>query len=157
MDNWFAIILSLFFAIILALLPIPDWAVWFRPAWILLVLIYWTIQAPFRVSVGVAWLTGIVVDLVTGTLIGEHALAYTVVIYFVSRMYIRIKMYPLLQQGFSVFIFVLLYQFILYCTQGFIGELPNSHLYWFSSMTSMLLWPWVYVLLRDWRRWFKVA
>lgn len=157
MDDWFAILTSLFLAVVLALLPLPDWTTWYRPSWVVLVLIYWTINSPYRVNVGVAWVMGVLMDLLTGTLLGEHALAYTIVIYFVSRMYIRLRMYPLLQQGLSVFVFVLLYQFILYCIQGFIGELPNSHLYWLSSMTSMLLWPWLFVLLRDWRRWFRVA
>ena len=92
-----------------------------------------------------------------GSLLGEHALAFTIAVYFVSRMYMRLRMYPLMQQGMSVFAFVLLYQFIIYCTQGFIGDLPRNHLYWLSSVTSMLLWPWLFVLMRDFRRWFKVA
>lgn len=157
MDNWFAIITSIFLAIVLMLLPLPEWTTWFRPAWVLLLLIYWSLDSPYRLNVGVAWVIGIMIDLLTGTLLGEHALAYTVVVYFVSKMYIRIRMYPLLQQSLSIFVFVLLYQFILYCIQGFIGELPNSQLFWFSSVTSMFLWPWLFVLLRDWRRRFKVA
>lgn len=157
MHSWFAIFMTFLIALVLALLPMPDWTVWLRPAWVLMVLIYWAMMTPYRVSVGIAWILGIIVDLLNGTVLGEHALAYTIVIYFVSRMHIRLRMYPLLQQGISIFLFVLLYQFIIYCIQGFIGELPGSHLYWLSSVTSMLLWPWMFVLMRDWRRWFKVA
>ncbi|HEX4045872.1 MAG TPA: rod shape-determining protein MreD [Gammaproteobacteria bacterium] len=157
MYSWFIILVSFFIAMILVLLPMPDWAVWYRPAWVLLILIYWAMVLPQYVNVGVAWFIGIFVDLLTGTLLGEHALAYIVVIYFVNRMAIRLNMSPLLQQGVSILFFVLLYQFILYCIQGFIGELPTSHFYWISSVTSMLLWPWLVVLMRDCRRWFKVA
>lgn len=157
MHRWLAIFISLVIAFVLALLPMPDWTVWLRPAWILLVLTYWAITTPYQVGVGVAWVTGLATDLLNGTLLGEHALAFTIVIYFVSRMHIRLRMYPLLQQGISILGFVLLYQFILYCVQGFIGELPSSHLYWLSSMTSMLLWPWLFILMRDCRRWFKVV
>jgi len=157
MHSWFAIAISMLIAIILALLPMPDWTIWLRPAWVLMILIYWSMTVPYRVGVGIAWIMGIIVDLLNGTLLGEHALAFTVVIYFVSRMYMRFRMYPLLQQGISVLFFTLIYQFILYCVQGFIGELPRSHLYWLSSVTSMLLWPWLFILMRDYRRWFKVA
>ncbi|OGT61817.1 MAG: rod shape-determining protein MreD [Gammaproteobacteria bacterium RIFCSPHIGHO2_12_FULL_45_12] len=157
MYSWIAIIMTLILALVLALLPMPDWTVWLRPAWVLMVLIYWAIHVPFKVSVGVAWLMGLVMDLLMGSLLGEHALAFTIAVYFVSRMYMRLRMYPLMQQGMSVFAFVLLYQFIIYCTQGFIGDLPRNHLYWLSSVTSMLLWPWLFVLMRDFRRWFKVA
>lgn len=157
MHSWFVILTTLLIALILALLPMPDWTMWLRPAWVLIVLIYWAITAPDRVNVGVAWMTGLVVDVLNGSLLGEHALAFTIVIYFVSRIYIRIRMFPMMQQGLSIFIFVLLYQFVLYCIQGFIGELPRSHLYWLSSLTSMLLWPWLFVLMRDCRRWLRVA
>jgi rod shape-determining protein MreD len=157
MHNGMMIAVTLMMALILMLLPMPEWTVWIRPAWVLLVLIYWSITVPHQVGVLVAWGVGILMDLLTGTLLGEHALALTVVIYFISRIYMRLRMYHLLQQGLSVFIFVLLYQFIIYCIQGFIGELPRSHLYWLSSITSMLLWPWLFVLMRDCRRWFKVV
>lgn len=157
MVSWFAIFMTLMIALVLTLLPMPDWTIWLRPAWVLMVLIYWAMTVPYRVSVGVAWVLGLVVDILNGTLLGEHALAFTIVIYIVSRMYIRLCMYPMLQQGMSILIFVSLYQFILYCIQGFIGELPRSHLYWLSSITSMLLWPWLFILMRDFRRWFKVA
>lgn len=157
MHNWFAIFTTLFFAMVLALLPMPDWTVWLRPAWVLMVLVYWAMVTPARVSVGVAWMMGLVLDLLNGTLLGEHALAFTIVIYFVSKLHIRLLMSPLIQQGISIFVFVLFYEFIIYCIQGFIGELPGSHLYWLSAVTSMLLWPWLFVLMRDCRRWFKVA
>jgi len=157
MPNWLAITLTFVVALILAMLPMPDWTIWLRPAWVLMVLIYWVITIPYRVGVGVAWVTGFIVDLLTGTVLGEHALAYTVVIYFVLRVYMRLRMYPLLQQGLSILFFVLLYQFIIYCIQGFVGDVPSSHLYWLSSVSTMLLWPWLFVLLRDYRRWVNVG
>jgi rod shape-determining protein MreD len=92
-----------------------------------------------------------------GTLLGEHALALTIVVYIVARMHSRLRMFPLMQQGLIIFLLELLYQFILYCIQGFIGEAPHGWLYWSPSITSMLLWPWVYSIMRDCRRRFKVA
>lgn len=157
MHNWFVISITLLIAIILAVLPMPEWTVWWRPAWVLMVLIYWAMVVPSRVAIGTAWITGLLVDLLCGTLLGEHALGFVLVIYFINRMHIRLRMYPVMQQAASVFVFVLMYQFIIYCIQGFIGELPSSRLYWMSSITSMLLWPWLFVLMRDCRRWFRVA
>lgn len=126
----------------------PAWAVWLRPAWVLMALIYWAMVEPEQINVGVAWLLGIFLDVLEGTLLGEHALALTVVIYVVVRMHTRLRMFPLIQQGISIFLLVLMYQFILFCVQGFLGELPNSWLYWSSSLTSMLLWPWVSSIMR---------
>ena len=157
MSSRLLIFLSICIALILTLLPMPDWTTWLRPAWVLMVLIYWAMMMPYRVGVGTAWTVGIFMDLLNGTLLGEHALALTIIIYFVARIAIRLRMYPLLQQGGSILGFVWLYQFILYCIQGFIGELPNSPLYWLSAVSSMLLWPWLFVFMRDCRRRFKVS
>lgn len=148
LHNTALIPITLVIAFVFTLLPMPGWVVWLRPAWILMVLIYWAMMDPERVNVGVAWMVGIFLDVLEGTLLGEHALALTVVIYIVVRMCSRLRMFPLIQQGLSIFLLVLLYQFILFCIQGFLGALPNSWLYWSSSLTSMLLWPWVYSILR---------
>src|SRR5687768_3880715 len=132
MHKAFAVTISVLIALMISLLPMPSWAIWLQPAWVLMVLIYWTMTSPYRVGVGVAWMTGIIMDLLTGSVLGEHALAFTLVIYFVSKMAIRLNMYPMLQQGLTIFILVFLYQFTLFCIQGFIGELPQSQLYWLS-------------------------
>jgi len=136
-------------AFILTLLPMPSWATWLCPAWVFMIVAYWTIAAPERVNIGVAWLLGIFLDVLDGTLLGEHALALTIVIYLISRMVNRLRMYALWQQGFTLFLLVLLYQFILFCIQGFLGAVPTSWLYWTCSLTSMLVWPWVCSILRE--------
>lgn len=154
---WLAVFLSFLVAVVLTLLPMPDWTIWLRPAWVLMVLIYWVMMSPYRVNVGIAWMVGIMLDVLNGTLLGEHALALTIVTFFVGRLHTQLRMYPVVQQGLWVFVFVMLYQFILFCVQGFIGELPKTWLYWSSSLTSMLLWPWVYTIMRDYRRRLKLA
>ena len=154
-QHWLVIPGSFFIAIVLTLLPMPAWTIWMRPAWVLMVLIYWAMVAPFRVNIGTAWVVGILLDVLNGTLLGEHALALTVVTYFVVRMHMQLRMYPLLQQGMWIFLFALIYQFILFCIQGFLGELPKTWLYWSSSFTSMLLWPWVFVIMQDYQRRYK--
>jgi rod shape-determining protein MreD len=155
--HWLVVVTTLLVALMLTLLPMPGWTVWLRPAWTLLVLIYWGMEAPDLVNVGTAWLVGIILDVLNGTLLGEHALALTFVIYIVVHMHSRLRMFPLLQQSIMVFLLVLIYQFILYCVQGFINETPHGLLFWSSSLTSMLLWPWVYSIMQDCRRRFKVA
>lgn len=111
---------------------------------------------PYRINVGTAWTVGLCLDVLNGTLLGEHALALAIVIYFAIRMHSRFCMFPLMQQGLCMFLFVLLYLFILFCIQGFLGELPKSWLYWSCALTSMLLWPWVFVIMHDCRRRFRV-
>lgn len=155
--SWSVIVMTFIIAFLLTLLPIPEWAIWMRPAWILMVLIFWTTVLPEQVNVGTAWFVGLCLDVLNGTMLGEHALALSVVTYLASRIHSRFRMYSLLQQGLFIFVFVLLYEFILFCIQGFIGDLPKSWLYWTPAATSMLLWPWVFVIMHDCRRRFRTG
>jgi rod shape-determining protein MreD len=157
LNNWIIIPLSLTAALMLTLLPMPGWSIWLRPAWVLMALTYWNMTLPHRVNVGTAWFVGIVLDVLNGTPMGEHALALTMVSYVVIRMHSRLRMFPLLQQSLAIFLLVMMYQSIIFCIQGFVGELPRGWLYWSSAVTSMLLWPWVFTIMRDCRRRFRVA
>lgn len=157
LHNWFIIPLTLIVALILTLLPMPQWAIWLRPAWVLLVIIFWNVALPDYVGVGTAWFVGILIDVLYNSALGEHALALTMVSYLVVKMHTRLRMFPLLQQGLSVFLLVTFYLFILFCIQGFVGDLPRGWLYWSSSVTSMLLWPWIFTIMNDCRRRFRVA
>lgn len=154
MRNGLLIALTFLFAFILTLLPLPDWAIWIRPAWVLLVLIYWNISIPYQVNVGTAFFLGILLDVLNGTLLGEYALAMTIASFFAIKIHVRMRMFPLLQQGLCVLLIVFIYQFVIYCVQAWINELPKSKLYWMSSVVSMLLWPWVVTILRN-LRWQK--
>jgi len=147
--NWTMVPTTFLVAFVLTLLPMPGWAIWCRPAWLLMVLIYWVMMTPYRINLGAAWLIGIMLDVLNGTLLGEHALAMTVVAYLVAKMDSRFRMSSLVQQSLSVFVLVLIYQFILFCIQGFLGELPAHWLYWSPALSSMILWPWIYGIIRS--------
>lgn len=151
MRNYLVIISSFLIAFILAILPVPEWLGWVRPVWVLMVLIYWIAELPYYINIGLAWVIGIVMDVLNGSMLGEHALAYVIIAYAVIKISHQFRMYPILQQSLSILIFVLLYQCIIYFLQAFVGELPQSSWYWLAPVSSMLFWPWVMVILHDYR------
>ena len=53
----------------------PSAAENFRPDWVALTIIYWSMLLPRDYSVGFAWVVGIIVDVAQGTLFGQHVLA----------------------------------------------------------------------------------
>ncbi len=155
MRSWSIIVGTLLCAMVLTLLPMPTWVLAFRPAWVLLVLIFWGMVLPGRISLTLAWILGLFLDVLNGTLLGEHALAMTAIIYLVARLASQLLMFTLFQQGMAVLLLVLFYQFILFCIQGFLGDLSEGWLYWLPAFTSMLLWPWVFIIMRGWYRRFE--
>ncbi len=76
--NW-VIVVSYLVALLLTIWPLPNWAEPFRPAWVVLATIYWCLFLPHRVGLLVTFGVGILVDTLTGSLLGEHALALLLV------------------------------------------------------------------------------
>jgi rod shape-determining protein MreD len=105
------ILLSFLVAFLLMVLPLPEWARSFRPQWYTLVLIYWCMASPQRVGVGVGWLTGIIVDVLTGTLLGQHALSLSVIAYITQKLHQRLRLFPIWQQSLSIFSLLLIDDF----------------------------------------------
>jgi rod shape-determining protein MreD len=134
------------------ILPLPDFIEDYRPAWLSLCLIYWAIMAPTQVGIGVAWITGLLLDAFQGTLLGEHALLCVLVVFVSGQMHQRLRISPLLQQ--CLFIFLLLgIQFImLMWIQGISGQPILGWHHGFSVLTSAMMWPVVYGLFR----WMKL-
>jgi len=151
------IFLTLLAALFFTVLPLPEWLRPFRPEWITLVVIYWCLALPARVNIGVAWIMGLIVDVLTGTLLGQHALSMAIVAFFTVRLHKQIRVYPLWQQSLSVFTLVALGQLLVVWIRGIAGDSPDSWLYWGPSLTSAMVWPVVFIFLRDIRRKFRVA
>lgn len=151
------ILISFVVAMFLIILPLPEWLREFRPEWVTLVVIYWCLALPNRVNIGFAWIAGLFVDVLTGTLMGQHALSMAVVAFVTVKLHKQIRVYPLWQQALSVFTMVALGQLLVVWIKGIIGESPQSWLYWAPSVTSAIVWPWVFVVLRSLRRRYKVS
>jgi len=151
------ILLSFLLALILTLLPLPEWARLYRPQWPTLILIYWVMATPHRVGVGIGWLTGIAVDVMTGTLLGQHALALSLVAYITQKMHQRLRLFPLWQQSLTILILMLIEKLLALWVMGATSRPAPSLLFWAPPLVGMLLWPWIYIILRDIRRKFQVA
>ncbi len=143
-------------AFMLAIMPLPDWAVEFRPDWVTLVLIYWAMAMPTRIGVTVAWFTGLLLDVSYGTLMGQHAVGMVLVIYVIHIQHQRLRVASLLQQAIVIFVLLLVKQLLSLWVDGMLGRAPDSWLYFMPTITSTLLWPWTYLILRDLRRKFGI-
>jgi len=151
-NGGWVIVMSFVIAIMLTIMPLPDWVVNWRPAWVAMVLIYWCMALPNRVGIGIGWMLGLLLDVQQGTVLGQHALGLAVIAYITSISYQRIRVFPLAQQAVIVCIYVLLFQFINIWVRGIMGISSQHWSIWLPAATSMLLWPWLFIILRDIRR-----
>jgi rod shape-determining protein MreD len=140
---------SLAVALILTVLPMPHWAAELRPQWVALTLIFWCLSRPERVGVFWAFGTGVLVDVVSGTVLGQNALALSVVAYLAIELHQRIRIFPLWQQAVSVWVLLLVERLLTVWILGATGAPTPTLWYWVPTFLGLLLWPWLAVVLRD--------
>lgn len=161
MAGLWVIALTFVVAMVLAIVPLPDSVPvelgYLRPQWVVLVLIYWVIALPHRVGIGVAWVVGLIVDVLLGSLLGQHAIAFIIVAYIASSLYQRLRMFSLWQQSMIVFAIIGLNQLINFWIESIVGFGDWNVWYLLASVVSALLWPSVFLLLRYLRRQFNVT
>jgi len=141
-----------FLALLLEMLPFPGWTLWLRPDWAFLLLITLAWLLPEKVGVGYALIIGLLLDLINGTPLGEHAIAMLPVVYLVIKFHRQLIMFPRMQQMLLVLAFVLVYKLILFVLQTMFAQEPVHILYWVAALIDMVLWPWLFMLLEDLRQ-----
>jgi rod shape-determining protein MreD len=151
------LLLSFLVALMLSMLPLPHWATPYRPEWVALVLIYWCLAIPERVGVGIGWFMGLILDVSSGAILGQYALSHAAVAFVALKLHQRVRVFPMWQQAMTVMFLIIMHQVIVLWIKGIIGQQINTLTYWLPSVVSMLLWPWLYILLRDLRRRFRIS
>ena len=151
------ITVSVILALVLTILPLPDAAEPFRPPWTLLVLLYWCLALPVRVGVGVAWIVGLLQDVLLGTLLGAHAMAFALAAYLTIQGYQRIRNFPVWQQAIPVLLLLLLVQLVLLWIRELMGASGIDWRYWLPAVSGTLVWPFAFSLLRFIRRYYRVS
>ena len=148
---------SFLLAFVAASIPLPGELDRFRPDWVAMVLIYWCLALPYRIGIGTSWLVGLLVDVGRGALLGQHALAFAALAYLTVQTHRRIRVFSPWRQTFSVLVFLLIKQFLVFWISGVIGYPPRDGWYLAPAVGGMIAWPLLFVILRDVRRHFQVT
>ncbi len=138
------VIIAIVISLMLAIAPLPEVARPFRPDWVLLTLIYWSLVLPRSYGVGIAWVVGLIVDVAQGTLLGQHALAMATAVALTVRFHLQLRVFPLSQLTLTVGVLIGIYQFILFWVNGVAGISAPGASFWGPVVTGTLVWPLVY-------------
>ncbi|HEX5805703.1 MAG TPA: rod shape-determining protein MreD [Macromonas sp.] len=116
-----------------------------RTAWLpdllALTLLFWTIHQPLRVSVGSAFVFGLLLDVHQGALLGQHALAYTVLSYLATLIQRRVLWFDLRSQAVQLLPLFM----VSHALQLLVGMLAGGN--WpgwgllLTPLLEALLWP----------------
>lgn len=128
-------------ALALSIVPLGDRMAPFRPDWVPLVLIYWAIAKPQHFGLLAAFAMGVALDMLTGSLIGRHALALLPIVYLSLRLHLRIRVALVWQVTVTVALMLVLYHFLLFWIDGVGQRAIPGPVTWAPLLSSALLWP----------------
>lgn len=131
----------------LTLMPLPAGFEDARPYWAALVLIYWNLEAGRLRYLGQAFAGGLILDVLTGSLLGQHALSLVIISYLVERFRFRIRFFPPWQQAGVVMLLLFNDRIVQLWIIGLVGDRWPAWQWWLAPLVGMLLWPWLFLLL----------
>jgi rod shape-determining protein MreD len=94
------IVLSLVFALACNIVPIGRNPA--MPDLLALALVFWNVHQPRRVGIGLAFMFGLIMDVNDSAILGQHALAYSLLSYFAIAIHRRLLWFPLLYQALQI-------------------------------------------------------
>ena len=145
--RWLSIALSFFIMII----PMPEWMAALRPFVLAQVLVFWILETPQKMRLGRVFMIGLLLDLASFAILGEHALRLLLIAGVVHQLRNQFRYYPIWQQ--ALFILALLYadQLVLLIIRQFQGLPMPPPEAWLAPVLAFLIWPWMYMLLDNLR------
>ncbi len=137
-------LVSVYFTLLIALLcqlfPWVGQGIIFRPDFMLVVVLYWLLRAPNLCNLGTAWLAGMLVDLATGSLLGQHALSFTITAFIALSYQRRLVLFNTWQLAGYVIGIILIERLLMLALKLFAGNDNPGWAYFWPIVTGLLLW-----------------
>ena len=140
---WFMAALSL------TILPMPEMISMFRPPWILLLVLYIEYFLPGKFKLSALLLTGLLLDVLLSTVIGEHSFALLLITWIASSKSRRFQFFSMMQQICLIGFFCLAYQAVICFIDGLLGFHYMMLSPFTSALMGMFFWPWIRLLGDD--------
>lgn len=146
--QWLSLLSIFIVTFVMELAPWPQGFQHFKPAWLVLAFIYWTLFFPQKVSIRWGFLLGLVWDVILGSVLGIHSLVLSLLSYIIASNQQLLRNLSLWQQSLLVMLATYGIHLAIFTLEFLIH---TASFYWqdiFSAIISGILWPWVFLLFR---------
>jgi rod shape-determining protein MreD len=134
-------VLSALVALALAVVPLPSVIEAFRPDFLVLVVLYWSIESPGAGGLTLAFMAGLALDVIQGVVLGQHALALVLMAAWATNLRLRLRVFSILSQSLTIFALLTGYQFVLFWVDGATGNPVTAFGRWLAPVIGAVLWP----------------
>jgi rod shape-determining protein MreD len=128
-----------------------NMGVWGRAAWapdlLAIVLVFWTVHQPLRIGIGAAFFFGLLMDVHQGGLLGQSAMAYTVLSFLAITVHRRLLWFTVPTQAAQVFPLFALAHLVELLLRMSAGASFAGWTMLLAPVMEALLWPLASILL----------
>jgi rod shape-determining protein MreD len=128
-----------------------NMGVWGRAAWapdlLAIVLVFWTVHQPLRIGIGAAFFFGLLMDVHQGGLLGQNAMAYTVLSFLAITVHRRLLWFTVPTQAAQVFPLFALAHLVELLLRMAAGAGFAGWTMLLAPVVEALLWPLASILL----------
>lgn len=151
------VVMSFVFAFILSMLPLPVFLNTVRPVFVLMVLIYWVIALPHRYGIMTAFTIGLLLDVMTGKMLGLNALLMSIIAFICIKQYLVLRMFTRPMQAFFVLAVTGIALWMQLWIENAVHPVAIRPSYWVPALTSGLAWFALFPFLRHYRRRLQIT
>jgi rod shape-determining protein MreD len=117
------------------------------PDLLALVLVFWNVHQPRRVGVGAAFVFGLMMDVHDSAVLGQHALAYTLLSFFAITIHRRLLWFGLLSQALQILPLFVASHVVSLAIRMLVGGMFPGWELMLAPVFESLLWPVVSLVL----------
>jgi rod shape-determining protein MreD len=143
--NPFFIAATLALALAFEMLPLGRQPA--MPDLLALALVFWNVHQPRRVGMGAAFVFGLLMDVHQGALLGQHALAYTLLSYVAITIHRRLLWFDVVDQALQILPVFLAVHLVALAVRLLAGGMFPGWSMLLAPLLEALLWPPVTLLL----------
>jgi rod shape-determining protein MreD len=135
------IALSLALGVLLQLMPLPSALAAIRPPFAIMLVIFWALAAPRLAGIGGGFAVGLALDIYRGSVLGQHALAGSILAYVIARQHLLVRTKPIFEQALLVGGALLGYEALIWLIEGWLGQARGDWTRWLGALAGTLVWP----------------
>lgn len=109
--------------------------------------VFWNVHQPRRVGIGVAFVLGLAIDVNHGALLGQHALAYTLLSYVAITIHRRLLWFGLAEQALQIAPLFFAAALVSLAVRMIAGDMFPGWWFLLAPLFEALLWPLATLLL----------
>jgi len=139
------VVISMVIALVLNFIPVGQF--YAVPDFVALVLAFWCVREPHRIGMGAAFVLGVLVDVVHGSVMGQHAIAYVLLAWAAGINARRLLWFSPTAQALHMVPLFFMVQVVMLVLRLFAGGRFPGWEYFFTCFTTAILWIPVHYLL----------